>query len=126
MSNLYRREPAVIIGSLLGLIAAGLTAASQATTNGRVDWLVAVAAFLPVATGAIVRSGVFSPKSVAELEAELKAALEAARTVNVTVNNAGLEAGAKVVDEVLAAIDDAQANVNPLERDELDGKIGGS
>lgn len=124
MSNLYRREPAVIVGTVLGLIAAAATAASQATTNGHIDYLVALAWFLPVATGAIVRSGVFSPKTVAELELELKAALEASRTINVTVNNPDLEAGAKVVDEVLAAIDDAQAH--PLEADELDGKIGGT
>lgn len=123
MSNLYRREPAVIVGLVLGLVAAAGTAASQATHNGRVDWLVAAIGFLPVATGIIVRSGVFSPASVNALEEELKAALAATRAVNVNVHSPELDQAIKVADEVLAAIHDAET---PTTEATITGKIEGS
>lgn len=89
MGALMKKEPAVIIGLVVGLISAVTAAAAQATTGGQVNYVVAVVLALPPVCGLLVRFGVFSPATVTEIVDALKPVADA--HLNIVINGTDVD-----------------------------------
>lgn len=61
---IFKKEPAVIIGILAGVLAAVATGITQATTGGHLDWVTFLAFVIPAISGVLTRFGVYSPAGV--------------------------------------------------------------
>lgn len=60
--DLFKKEPAVLLGILVGVLSAVATAITQATgPTGDVDWITVLALVLPIISGLITRQAVYSP-----------------------------------------------------------------
>lgn len=101
MGALMKKEPAVIIGLVIGLISAVTAAVAQGTVGGQVNYVVAVVAGLPLVVGVLVRFGVFSPATVAEIEDALQPIAGAQLTIVINGENVDIdELATKVSQEI--------------------------
>lgn len=103
MSSLMKKEPAVIIGLLVGLIGAASTAVAQATVDGQVNYVTAAALVLPPALGLLIRFGVFSPAAVDEIRASV--APVANSNLHIVINGQEVDID-HVAERILQAIDE--------------------
>lgn len=70
--DLFKKEPAVILGLVVGAMSAITTAAAQATTTGDIDWWCFTALVIPALTGLATRFAVFSPATVEKVVTEVQ------------------------------------------------------
>jgi hypothetical protein len=102
MSSLMKKESAVIIGLLVGLIGAASTAVAQATVDGQVNYVTAAALVLPPALGLLIRFGVFSPATAEEIR---KGAEPVANSnLHITINGQDVDVD-EVATKIMQAID---------------------
>lgn len=111
MTELMKKQPAMLVATIVGVCAAAGSAVAQATTNGQINWWTAAFLGLPLVTGALTRGRVFSPQTVEDIEAGLRDVETATRDVHIVVNGTPVEVSklAKAIEQALVDGDDGGA-----------------
>lgn len=108
VKNLLKTEPAVVLGVLVGIVAALAAAVTQSTHGGSVDWLTFAALAVPAVCGVVIRCGVFSPATVEQIKADAAIAAKAAAVINVTVHTPATADAASITQAVSDAVSATQ------------------